>query len=73
MNQCKNLDWFKGPQTKIKTLGPAAAGSEEGKQAHEMFDFVEADIRRYKEQQWLRWCSLVSENSEAQLKKQLVT
>ena len=61
-----------GPQEKIKTLGPAVAGSEEARQAQEMFGTVQADVEAFKAERWGAWCHLVSQTSEAQLRKPLL-
>ena len=61
-----------GPQDRIKTLGPAAAESEEAKQVQEMYAYILHDIEVFKTRQWTSWCNQVSQTSEAQLKKQLL-
>ena len=64
--------YFVGPQEKMKSLGRAAAESEEAKQVQEMFAYIKADVEGFKTRQWTAWCDQVSQNSESQLKKQLL-
>lgn len=37
-----------------------------------MFAYIKADVEGFKERQWMAWCDQVSQNSESQLKKQLL-